>query len=1464
MIALTVQDDEGFWSEPATAQLQVIYRMPTAFTTETVSSGAVWDMSAIDADAEGNPHIVYYSRVSGARALKYAYRDASGWHHESVDAENTDYPQALYADIFFNRHLNTPHISYNCWEGEGPAQPILKHATRGTSGWEIWTLDDGTWEVGGEELGLWNAIDGEANHSWPSVIYTDDALGQLRLMPSRSHPVIIDTGPIAHTSVARAGGHEYISYQKGYGFGDASLMFAWESGGVWSTHTVAGPGGHCGGWNSIRRDAAGQCHISFEGGTQDELMYATGRETDWMVTTVDPWESGEYSSLALDRYGHVHISYYDNFSEDLKYAYWTGTQWLCTVIDTVGQVGKHTSIAVDDDGAPLISYYDETNDAIRCARGTFAAQQPPIATIDCVGPNPARPGQTVLFEGHGYDQDGSVVAYRWRSSLSGELSTQSSFSTTLPAGNHTIYFQVKDNSGAWSLITSRPLRVTAGASDPPPTAVIDAITPNPVGEGETVSFTGHGTDGGDGYVTNYEWSSSLDGLVSGEATFSTSELTYGVHTITFKVRDNGGAWSAPVYAELEVQPYPRPILLIEKLDALRDAVLSKMDVIADDYAWTAAHAYIGIQGDGGAMNLMREALGVADDFCSAVDLVYGDPSGYVSGIAAEICWNEVEDAGFRQRWLRATGACLDEVEATTVTQAHGQILPIIHTRSGGPNVDSLKAVMRARFDALDQYVLTHPVPSDVSFAFLLHNIDATRRNILETDLAGEDAVVRWYSPSGEGVPAQSSNVCVVHKMADWTADHNQCDVVQTMSVLREEAVQQHHVADQAYVTGTLAGGALCAAKILGTVLTSGLMVGAEVLIATEAYGYFATVLDGMVNSVDVIASSKVAIDNLKAVATATIDLRFLEKVIGDTERYVHLAQFPLTPPSIFAHGLLRVDEVNIPDIEVSPVSGMLVGGGTIKVVNLGPDEAKVNVYWDLKAISGPMANKTVSVAGPLDIQTVPVGVPTTIPFEFGVPVPELVNCEGLYRAWPHLTAGTSHLWFPNPLTVHPEDLIFRVNVRDGRGWGRDQIVEALMADSLAQGEVKDTLHTPTQYETRWCLTFPDQNLDLHLYDQHGNHVGINYETGLVEMQIPNSSYSGAWGVPEVISVQGTAGKQYRVEVKGVTTEGYQWFHLSALGTPERAGTVDVLPYDSRVLAAPVDTAVCLISLGEVGGHHPVTDVTMTASEFVGSGCTIPASCFSWQSSLDTIPAGGVISPWLRFVVPAGAPSGEYSGTVTIASSGGEEPAAFVLWVDQPPTRPGVPQGPETGSVGQEYSYTTFSSDVDGDSVLYRFDWGDGEFSDWLGPFATGQVCTGAHTWTQAGTFSVTVTAKDTPGLESEPSGIRTVVIGDPSGIEEESWDLPRQFSLSSPTPNPVTLRDPGQGQEIRYALPQDCRVKLTVFDVTGRVVTRLVDGEEKAGYKSVRVTLDRVPSGVYFCRLQAAGFVKSQRLVVLK
>jgi N-acetylneuraminic acid mutarotase len=75
----------------------------------------------------------------------------------------------------------------------------------------------------------------------------------------------------------------------------------------------------------------------------------------------------------------------------------------------------------------------------------------PTAYIDSITPNPATRGETITFEGHGSDSDGSVKAYKWRSSISGTIGTAATVSTsTLTNGTHTIYFSVKDDSDAWS------------------------------------------------------------------------------------------------------------------------------------------------------------------------------------------------------------------------------------------------------------------------------------------------------------------------------------------------------------------------------------------------------------------------------------------------------------------------------------------------------------------------------------------------------------------------------------------------------------------------------------------------------------------------------------------------------------------------------------------------------------------------------------------------------------------------------------------------------------------------------------------------------------------------------------------------------------------------------------------------------------------------------------------------------
>lgn len=81
----------------------------------------------------------------------------------------------------------------------------------------------------------------------------------------------------------------------------------------------------------------------------------------------------------------------------------------------------------------------------------IAETETPIAYIDSITPNPAIYGETVHFEGHGFDQDGYITGYCWVSSLDGFLSSSSSFNaSSLSIGTHAIYFEVKDNNGTWS------------------------------------------------------------------------------------------------------------------------------------------------------------------------------------------------------------------------------------------------------------------------------------------------------------------------------------------------------------------------------------------------------------------------------------------------------------------------------------------------------------------------------------------------------------------------------------------------------------------------------------------------------------------------------------------------------------------------------------------------------------------------------------------------------------------------------------------------------------------------------------------------------------------------------------------------------------------------------------------------------------------------------------------------------
>jgi hypothetical protein len=74
--------------------------------------------------------------------------------------------------------------------------------------------------------------------------------------------------------------------------------------------------------------------------------------------------------------------------------------------------------------------------------------------------------------------------------------------------------------------------------------------------------------------------------------------------------------------------------------------------------------------------------------------------------------------------------------------------------------------------------------------------------------------------------------------------------------------------------------------------------------------------------------------------------------------------------------------------------------------------------------------------------------------------------------------------------------------------------------------------------------------------------------------------------------------------------------------------------------------------------------------------------------------------------------------------------------------------------------------------------------------------------------------------------------------------------------NPVT--------RITYSLPEAGPVDLSVYDVHGRLVERLVSRVEAAGEHVVEWDASGRPSGVYFYRLALGAFSETRRMVLIK
>ncbi|MEW5993432.1 MAG: hypothetical protein AB1744_03455 [Candidatus Zixiibacteriota bacterium] len=97
-------------------------------------------------------------------------------------------------------------------------------------------------------------------------------------------------------------------------------------------------------------------------------------------------------------------------------------------------------------------------------------------------------------------------------------------------------------------------------------------------------------------------------------------------------------------------------------------------------------------------------------------------------------------------------------------------------------------------------------------------------------------------------------------------------------------------------------------------------------------------------------------------------------------------------------------------------------------------------------------------------------------------------------------------------------------------------------------------------------------------------------------------------------------------------------------------------------------------------------------------------------------------------------------------------------VNTGPDDPPAPAGPSSGYTDSTYEFVAGATDPDSDLLYYRWSWGEGDTTDWLGPFDAGVPCTLTHVWTADGMYDVTFQTRDVFRSESGWSTATTVAV----------------------------------------------------------------------------------------------------------
>ncbi|MBN2092827.1 family 43 glycosylhydrolase [candidate division KSB1 bacterium] len=98
-----------------------------------------------------------------------------------------------------------------------------------------------------------------------------------------------------------------------------------------------------------------------------------------------------------------------------------------------------------------------------------------------------------------------------------------------------------------------------------------------------------------------------------------------------------------------------------------------------------------------------------------------------------------------------------------------------------------------------------------------------------------------------------------------------------------------------------------------------------------------------------------------------------------------------------------------------------------------------------------------------------------------------------------------------------------------------------------------------------------------------------------------------------------------------------------------------------------------------------------------------------------------------------------------------------------------------------------------------------------------------------------------------------------TGINPYNEVIPQHYELGQNFPNPFNPTT-----QIKYSIPTKDFITLKVYNILGKEVLSLFEGERPAGNYIVSLNGDHLPSGVYIYQMKATNYIETKRCILLK